>query len=83
MHSLLLRLVMPYSLCGGKSASEDNVIVYNVETTQATQFSKELSVNVKRGQRSRLEKGYYPGRAATGYLNYLVPESTGSSCGGF
>lgn len=48
---------------------EDNVIVFGVETAQSTQFSKELAVNVRRGQESRVRNGYYPSRAPMGYIN--------------
>lgn len=60
--------------------SEDNVIGISIESAQAAQYSKELSVNVKRGLKSRVEKGLYPGRAPMGYINDkfsgdIVPDS--------
>jgi len=48
---------------------EDNVIVFGVETSQSAQFSKELTVNVRRGQVGRVRNGYYPSRAPMGYIN--------------
>lgn len=50
----------------------DNIIVFNVETGQANQFLIDLSKNVKRGIHSKLEKGWLPGSAPTGYINNLI-----------
>lgn len=48
---------------------EDNVLVLNVEFGMANQFILDLSKNVKRGLRTKAEKGWFPGRAPLGYLN--------------
>ncbi len=48
---------------------EDNVVIYSIETAMATQYSKDLSKNVKRGQSGKIKRGWYPGRAPMGYLN--------------
>lgn len=47
----------------------DNVLMPSVEFGMATQFSKDLSINVKRGNRQKLEKGEWPNHAPMGYLN--------------
>ena len=49
--------------------SEDNVIIFSVETGSANQYILDLSKNTKRGIQSKLEKGWRPGPAAIGYLN--------------
>lgn len=47
----------------------DNVIMLAVEFGMANQFSLELSKDVKRGMKSKAEKGWRPGLAPLGYLN--------------
>ena len=51
---------------------EDNVLLFSVETGMANQFLLDLSKNVKRGIKSKLEKGWHPGVAPVGYLNDYV-----------
>jgi site-specific DNA recombinase len=48
---------------------EDNVLLMNLEFGMANQFILDLSKNVKRGLRAKLEKGWRPNRAPLGYLN--------------
>lgn len=40
-----------------------------IEFGMATKFSKDLSDNVKRGMRTKLQMGWKPGKAPLGYLN--------------
>lgn len=47
----------------------DNVLLFNVESGMANQYIRDLSVNVKRGIKAKLEKGYWPNLAPIGYLN--------------
>ena len=48
----------------------DNVIVLAVEFSQGKQYVKELSINVKRGQRTKAStQGYGTGNAPIGFLN--------------
>jgi len=48
---------------------QDNVLVMNVEFGMANQFILDLSKNVKRGLKTKAEKGWRPGPAPLGYLN--------------
>jgi len=48
---------------------EDNVLLMNVEFGMANQFILDLSKNVKRGLKTKVEKGWLPGHAPLGYLN--------------
>lgn len=48
---------------------EDNVLLMSVELGMANQYVLDLSKNVKRGNRTKLEKGWFPGFAPLGYLN--------------
>ncbi len=48
---------------------DDNVIIFSVESSMANQYIRDLSKNVKRGLKSKLEKGWMPGTAPLGYLN--------------
>ena len=48
---------------------EDNVLLMSVEFGMANQFILDLSKNVKRGLRAKVEKGWLPTLAPIGYLN--------------
>lgn len=47
----------------------DNVLMMSVEFGMANQFVRDLSVNVKRGLRKKVNDGWLPGVAPSGYLN--------------
>ena len=47
----------------------DNVLLMSIEQAMASQYIRDLSSNVKRGNRAKLEKGQWPNRAPFGYLN--------------
>ncbi len=48
---------------------EDNVLLMSVELGMANQYILDLSKNVRRGIRAKLEKGWRPNLAPLGYLN--------------
>jgi len=48
---------------------QDNILVLNVELGMANQFILDLSKNVKRGLKTKAEKGWLPSTAPLGYLN--------------
>jgi site-specific DNA recombinase len=48
---------------------DDNVLLMSIEQAMATQYIRELSENVKRGYRAKLEKGEWPNHAPYGYKN--------------
>jgi len=47
----------------------DNVLLMSIEQGMANQYIRELSANVKRGNRAKLERGEWPNHAPFGYLN--------------
>ncbi|MGI6378940.1 MAG: recombinase family protein [Patescibacteria group bacterium] len=47
----------------------DNALLFNVESGMANQYILDLSKNVKRGIKTKLEKGGWPNLAPIGYLN--------------
>lgn len=47
----------------------DNVLMLAVHFGMANQYIRDLSVNVKRGNRAKLERGEWPNNAPLGYLN--------------
>jgi len=47
----------------------DNVLLFNVETGQANQYLLDLSRDTKRGLEKKLNDGWLPNLAPTGYLN--------------
>lgn len=61
----------------------DNVLMIAMHFGMANQYIRDLSVNVKRGNREKLSRGGWPGRAPFGYLNdkatkLIVPDSSKS-----
>lgn len=54
---------------GREYVSEDNALILGVESSMANQYIRDLSKNVKRGLKSKLDKGWMPGTAPLGYLN--------------
>jgi site-specific DNA recombinase len=48
---------------------DDNILAMSVESAMANQYVRDLAVNIKRGNRTRLEKGGLPGPAPVGYLD--------------
>ena len=53
----------------GDHHPEDNAIVFALLTGMANQYVRDLSNNVKRGIKSKLEKGIWPNYAPIGYKN--------------
>ncbi len=51
------------------SQEEDNTILMYIEFGMAQKYIDDLSRNVKRGIRAKLEKGWFPSVAPIGYLN--------------
>lgn len=47
----------------------DNVLIMSIEQAMANQYIRDLSLNVKRGNRAKLERGEWPNHAPFGYLN--------------
>lgn len=56
---------------------EDNAIISYVDFGMADQYVRDLSKNVKRGLKAKLEMGWYPSRAPLGYLNSERSENKG------
>jgi site-specific DNA recombinase len=50
-------------------SSHDNVLIMSIEQAMATQYIRDLSMNVKRGNRAKLERGDWPNIAPYGYKN--------------
>src|ERR1035437_423749 len=48
---------------------EDNVLLMGIVQAMASQYIRDLSTNVKRGNRAKLDHGGWPHRAPFGYLN--------------
>ena len=54
---------------GREYKSEDNALILSVESSMANQFIRDLSKNVMRGLKSKMDKGWMPAKAPPGYLN--------------
>ncbi len=52
------------------SREEDNVILMYIEFGMAQKYVDDLSKNVKRGLKTKIENGWYPCIAPVGYLNH-------------
>ena len=58
---------------------DDNIILMYIEFGMAQKYVDDLSKNVKRGLKTKIENGWYPGVAPPGYLNHtdtLTGENT-------
>jgi site-specific DNA recombinase len=55
--------------------NDDNVILMYIEFGMAQKYIDDLSKNVKRGLKTKIENGWYPGVAPMGYLNNTVSAS--------
>lgn len=49
---------------------DDNIILMYIEFGMAQKYVDDLSKNVKRGLKTKIENGWYSGRAPAGYLNH-------------
>jgi len=49
---------------------DDNIILMYIEFGMAQKYVDDLSKNVKRGLKTKIENGWFPGVAPAGYLNY-------------
>jgi site-specific DNA recombinase len=49
--------------------SDDNAIIFSVESSMANQYVRDLVVNVRRGMYSKAERGWLPGKPPIGYKN--------------
>jgi site-specific DNA recombinase len=52
------------------SRGDDNIILMYIEFGMAQKYVDDLSKNVKRGLKTKIENGWYPGVAPAGYLNH-------------
>ena len=50
--------------------NSNDKFVMNLDLGMAKKYVDDLSDNVKRGNKTKLEKGWLPGRAPLGYLNH-------------
>lgn len=55
--------------------ADDNTILMYIEFGMAQKYIEDLSRNVKRGLRAKLEKGWFPSVAPVGYLNQRSPDT--------
>lgn len=62
---VIASIILPYR----QFKSEDNALLFSIETSEANQYSRDLSTNVKRGLKQKCEMGQPPGSAPLGYLN--------------
>jgi site-specific DNA recombinase len=53
------------------SSDMDNIILMYIEFGMAQKYVDDLSKNTKRGLKTKVENGWYPGVAPLGYLNFI------------
>ena len=53
----------------------DNVLIFSVEAASANQYVIDLSQDVKRGLETKLQNGWLPNLAPSGYLNEQVEKT--------
>jgi DNA invertase Pin-like site-specific DNA recombinase len=64
-----IRIVTPAQ---SYAREDDNVILMYIEFGMAQKYVDDLSKNVKRGQKTKAEKGWYPSTPPSGYLTNKV-----------
>lgn len=62
----IIKKIQTYS---GDYKPSDNVLMMQVEFGMANQYVKDLSMDTKRGQRQKAERGWRPAPAPIGYMN--------------
>ncbi len=62
---------------GREYLSEDNSVIFSVESSMANEYIRQLSKNVRRGLKAKLGMGWYPSRAPLGYKNSERDEDKG------
>src|SRR5882724_3206169 len=58
------------TLAQSYAREDDNIILMYIEFGMAQKYVDDLSKNVKRGLKTKIENGWYPGVAPAGYLNH-------------
>ena len=58
-----------------KYLPDDNALIFNVESGMANQYILDLSKNIHRGIKTKLEKGGYPNYAKIGYINDTIAKT--------
>lgn len=53
----------------------DNVLLMSIEQAMANQYIRDLSTNVKRGNRAKLDRGEWPHRPPLGYKNNVIEKT--------
>ena len=51
---------------------KESQILFSLENAMASEYSRNLSMNVKRGQQTKLDRGVFPGHAPIGYMNVEI-----------
>jgi site-specific DNA recombinase len=59
----------------GSHLPSDNVLMLAMHFGMANQYIRDLSTNVKRGNRAKLERGEWPGHAPFGYINDKITKT--------
>lgn len=69
IHSLQSNIIKEIRTPSEHHLPTDNVLLLSVQMGMANQYSRDLSENVKRGNRTKLERGEWPNHAPFGYVN--------------
>lgn len=67
--SLQKSIIKEIKTSEGSHFPNDNVLMIAMQFGTANQYSRDISTNVKRGNRTKLEKGEWPNCAPFGYVN--------------
>ena len=51
---------------------QDNVLLFNVETSMANQYIRDLAVVSRRGMQGKADRGWLPSRSPLGYFNDVI-----------
>lgn len=69
VHQMINDHKIHWILTDGRDYSEDDDIIFDVESSMDARYRKDLMKNVRRGMQSKAEKGWRPCMPPVGYMN--------------
>ena len=75
IHQMINDGKIAWILTDGRDYCEDDDIIFDVESSMDARYRKDLMKGVRRGLRSKADKGWRPGMTPIGYLNDRIDKT--------
>lgn len=75
IHQMINDGKIAWILTDGRDYCEDDYIIFDVESSMDARYRKDLMKGVRRGLRSKADKGWRPGMTPIGYLNDRIDKT--------